>query len=52
MDENYEKWFFMNNLAEALHTKWRFGMMAMASNNSRVAGRSLQKTMISTKASS
>jgi hypothetical protein len=52
MGENYEKRFFVNNLVEELHMKWRFGTTAPASNTSRAAGRSLQKTMISTKASS
>jgi hypothetical protein len=52
MGENCEKWFFVNNLVEELRTKWRFGTTAPASNNSRAAGHSLQKTMISTKASS
>jgi hypothetical protein len=52
MGENCEKRFFVNNLVEGLHTKWRFGTMMTASNTSRVAGHSLQKTTASTKASS
>jgi hypothetical protein len=51
MGENCEKWFFANNLVEELYTKWRFGRTVTASNTSKVAGHSLQKTMISTKAS-
>jgi hypothetical protein len=52
MGENCEKRFFVNNLVEELHTKWKFSTMAPASNTSRAAGRSLQKTTTSTKASS
>jgi hypothetical protein len=52
MAENCEKRFFVNNLVEELHMKWKFGMTAPASNTPRVAGRSLQKTTTSTKASS
>jgi hypothetical protein len=52
MGENCEKQFFVNNLMEELHMKWKFGMTAPASNTSRAAGRSLKKTTTSTKASS
>jgi hypothetical protein len=50
MGKNCEKRFFVNNLVEELHTKWRFGTTAPASNTSRAAGGSLQKIMTSTKA--